>query len=247
MFNLVGPEAISQPRQPTHGSRLVQIEYSAVRDSRSHVQKQWPHMTQDKVHIRETFGTVAIFSSRLEIVYVTFVASFRWKTDSWAVEFKWSAKLGRPRTTWLTSMFLVTNKSMGSIGMQEDSKSACFIYLFIYLFFLLFCNKTSNTIIQSEQILHKRQHLQISTSNRHELKIKERRCTEGYVPDYFLDRVFILPGFPALPVPVFAGSSSELLHAGIKLVPVFFLNSPAGIEKHLPKGQNVPGWVRWAQ
>lgn len=88
MFNLIEPEAISQPSQPTHGSWLVQIEYSAVRDSRSQVQKQWPHMTQDKVHIRETFVAVTIFSSRLQIVYVTFVASFPWKTDSWTVEFK---------------------------------------------------------------------------------------------------------------------------------------------------------------
>lgn len=174
MFNLVGPEAISQPGQPTHSSRLLQIEYSAVRDSRSHVQKQWPHMTQDKVHIRETFGTVAIFTSRLEIVNVTFVASFSWKTHLWSVEFKWSAKLGRPRTTLLTTMFLVTYKSMGSIGTQEDSKSACLIYLFIYLFFLLICNKTTHSIIQSEQILHKRQHLQISTSNRHKLKEKKK-------------------------------------------------------------------------
>lgn len=131
-------------------------------------------MTQDKVHIRETFGTVAIFTSRLEILNVTFVASFRWKIHSWAVEFKWSAKLGRPRTTLLTTMFLVTYKSMGSIGTQEDSKSACLIYLFIYLFFLLFCNKTTHSIIQSEQILHKRQHLQISTSNRHKLKEKKK-------------------------------------------------------------------------
>lgn len=94
---------------------------------------------------------------------------------------------------------------------------------------------------QFEQSCNKDQRLQRSMSNRYKLKW----CTNGYVPDYFLDRLLILPGFPALPVPIFAGSSQELLHAGIKVLPIFSSNSPVSNEKHFPKGQNVPRWARW--
>lgn len=70
--------------------------------------------------------------------------------------------------------------------------------------------------------------------------------TDGYVPDYFLDRLFILPGFSAPPVPIFAGSSHKWLHAGIKVVSIFSSHSAGSKEAYFPKGQTVPwnGWER---
>lgn len=99
------------------------------------------------------------------------------------------------------------------------------IYLFkSWLICLLFCNETSNSPFSDSALAPASPHF-----NKEQAQTEQKWCTEGSVPDYFLDGIFILPGFPALPVPGFAGSSMELLHAGIKLVPVFFSDLP---DKH---------------